>query len=121
MKVRREGQACVRCLPQPPPYGAWDLPNLWRSSPTAGSRGELAAPALGTCHPRRQTVGRSLLFKMGDEILIDIPKRKIDLVIGESELQTRMKRWRPKEREIEGYLRWYRRACMSADRGALVA
>jgi dihydroxy-acid dehydratase len=67
------------------------------------------------------------LVNEGDRIRIDIPARKIDLVITDQELEERrnnenkkMNGWRPnRERNISNALKAYASMVSSADRGAI--
>ena len=61
------------------------------------------------------------LVEEGDEILIDIPNRRLELLVPEDELERRRKRWKPVKKEIPS--RWLRRYSMlvtSADMGAVL-
>lgn len=62
--------------------------------------------------------GPIAIVREGDEILIDIPNRRVDLMIDKGEFEARMREWRPRERDVKGYLRRYMQSCLSADRGA---
>ena len=55
-----------------------------------------------------------------DEILIDIPSRKLDILVPEQEISERLKRWRPIEpRYREGLLSKYASLVSQADEGAV--
>ena len=54
-----------------------------------------------------------------DKILIDIPKRKIELKISKAEYDRRMKVFRPRRKKLRGYLKRYSEAVTSADKGAV--
>jgi dihydroxy-acid dehydratase len=65
--------------------------------------------------------GPIALVKDNDEILIDIPNRKLDVVLPESELDKRRKKWSPPTPVVtEGYLARYASAVSSADKGAVL-
>jgi dihydroxy-acid dehydratase len=81
---------------------------------SGGTRG----PCVGHVAPEAVEGGPIALVREGDEILIDIPNRRIDLVINEEEFKARMGKWRPEKKEPKGYLGEYMRGCLSADRGA---
>lgn len=81
---------------------------------SGGTRG----PCVGHVAPEAAEGGPIALVREGDEILIDIPNRRIDLVINEEEFKARMGKWRPEKKEPKGYLGEYMRGCLSADRGA---
>jgi dihydroxy-acid dehydratase len=55
-----------------------------------------------------------------DEIVIDLDARKVDLSVGESEIQTRIGKRRPLQRDLRGYLVRYAERVQGADRGAAV-
>jgi dihydroxy-acid dehydratase len=72
-------------------------------SPEAGEGGPLAA------------------VKDGDNITIDIHKRKIDLHISDEEIKARLKEWKPPAPRIKsGYLRIYAQLARSASQGAII-
>ena len=61
------------------------------------------------------------MVQEGDEILIDIPNRQLELLVDEEELQRRKENWKPLEKNIPS--RWLRRYSMlvtSADMGAIL-
>jgi dihydroxy-acid dehydratase len=65
--------------------------------------------------------GPLCIVRDGDEILIDIPARRIDLLIGEEEMKTRMASWTPPEPKItHGYLARYAALVTSAATGAIL-
>jgi dihydroxy-acid dehydratase len=56
----------------------------------------------------------------GDRIRIDIPKRKIDLLVPEEEIKKRLLQWKPPKPKItKGYLSRYARMVSSAGKGAV--
>ena len=56
----------------------------------------------------------------GDEIVIDIPGRRIELSVSENILRERKKRWKPLKPEVNGYLARYARLVGSAHEGAVL-
>ncbi|MEE8162732.1 MAG: dihydroxy-acid dehydratase, partial [Anaerolineae bacterium] len=57
----------------------------------------------------------------GDEILIDIPARKLKLKLSDEEIRNRLKGWKPVEREIpSGFMRRYVKLVSSAAKGAVL-
>ena len=57
----------------------------------------------------------------GDEIVIDIPARKLELNVGENEIKARLAKWKaPEPKEQEGYLARYAKAVGSASEGAIL-
>ncbi|MGC8852325.1 MAG: dihydroxy-acid dehydratase, partial [Hydrogenobacter sp.] len=56
-----------------------------------------------------------------DEILIDIPNRRIELLISQEELKRRMENFVPKQKEIKSpWLRRYVKFVTSASKGAVL-
>lgn len=84
---------------------------------SGGTRG----PCIGHVSPEAVQGGPIAVVKDGDKILIDIPKRKLEVVISESELKERIKAWRPPKPKINrGYLLRYSRMVSSAEKGAII-
>ncbi|MCL0078124.1 dihydroxy-acid dehydratase [Dehalococcoidia bacterium] len=81
---------------------------------SGGTRG----PCIGHIAPEAAEGGPIALVAEGDYISIDIPSRRIDLEIDKAEFEGRMREWRPKEKEVKGYLKEYGQGCLSAERGA---
>lgn len=77
--------------------------------------------AIGHISPEAAHGGPIALVKEGDKILIDIPGKKIDLLISEEEFARRKSEWKPPTRKINtGYLARYASQVSSADKGAIV-
>ena len=84
---------------------------------SGGTRG----PCIGHVSPEAYEGGPIALVEDGDVIEIDIPARKLNLLVGEEELERRRKRWQPPQAEPRrSYLESYRRAVSSADMGAIL-
>ena len=84
---------------------------------SGGTRG----PCIGHVSPEAYEGGPIALVEDGDVIEIDIPARKLNLLVGEEELERRRKRWQPPQSEPRrSYLESYRRAVSSADMGAIL-
>jgi len=78
--------------------------------------------AVGHIAPEAAAGGPIALVEEGDRIAIDIPARKIDLVVDVEELERRRKKWVPAEpRVTKGYLHRYARLVQSASQGAVLA
>lgn len=61
------------------------------------------------------------LVQDGDEIVIDIHNRKLELIVDERMLQERRKKWiRPEKIIADGYLKIYQANSMSAAEGAVM-
>jgi dihydroxy-acid dehydratase len=84
---------------------------------SGGTRG----PCVGHISPEAAKGGPIAVVKEGDKILIDIPNRKLELLISESELNNRIKNWKPIKKKVEsGYLLRYSNLVSSADKGAVM-
>ncbi|ADC90018.1 dihydroxy-acid dehydratase [Thermocrinis albus DSM 14484] len=84
---------------------------------SGGTRGA----CVGHISPEAAAGGPIGVVKDGDEILIDIPGRRIELLIPEEELQRRLKEFVPKQKEIKSrWLRRYVRFVTSASKGAVL-
>jgi len=77
--------------------------------------------AIGHISPEAAVGGPIALIEEGDEILIDIPKKKIELLVDDAILAERRKSWKPREPRIKtGYLARYARMVTSGSRGAVL-
>jgi len=85
---------------------------------SGGTRG----PCIGHVSPEALAGGPIGLIREGDVISIDIPARKIELRVSESELQQRSKSWQPRPSEVDprSYLARYRKLVTSAHTGAVL-
>ncbi len=83
---------------------------------SGGSRGA----AIGHVSPEAADGGIIALVQEGDSILIDIPARKLELLVGEDELARRRASFIPVEKTVtSSLLRRYARQVTSASRGAI--
>ncbi len=84
---------------------------------SGGTRG----PCIGHVSPEAAIGGPIALVKNGDMISIDIPARKIDLLVDPVEMEIRMKAWIPPEPKIKsGILARYRSSVTSASKGSVL-
>lgn len=84
---------------------------------SGGTRG----PCIGHISPEAMEGGVIAVIKNGDRIRIDIPKRKIDLLVSDAEIKKRLSQWKPPKPKIKkGYLSRYARMVSSAGRGAVM-
>ncbi|WP_457555918.1 dihydroxy-acid dehydratase [Candidatus Pyrohabitans sp.] len=84
---------------------------------SGGTRG----PCIGHVSPEAYEGGPIALVEDGDVIEIDIPARKLNLLVSQEELERRRKRWQPPQAEPRrSYLESYRRSVSSADLGAVL-
>ena len=86
------------------------------------SDARMSGTAYGTCvlhvSPESYIGGPLALVRDGDNITLDIPSRKLDLLVPEQELERRRSEWiRPVPKEQRGYLALYRERVMQADKG----
>lgn len=76
--------------------------------------------AIGHISPEAANGGVIGLIKEGDKIRIDIPGRKVDLMVGPEELEKRRAAWVPHPPKIvSGYVARYSKIVTSANRGAV--
>jgi len=83
---------------------------------SGGTRG----PCIGHIAPEAVDGGPIAFVHENDRILIDIPNRRIDLLVEDSVIEERKKNWTPKIKNVSGYLRQYRDNVLSADKGASI-
>jgi len=76
---------------------------------------------IGHVSPEAALGGNIALVETGDEVSIDIPNRKLELLVSEDELERRRRRARPiKPAVTTGYLARYAQMVGSAARGAVL-
>jgi len=81
--------------------------------------GATRGPCIGHIAPEAAKKGPIAALKNGDLIMIDIPKRRLDVLLNREELEDRLANWKPqKPRILGGYLDRYRSFVQSADKGA---
>ena len=84
---------------------------------SGGTRGA----CVGHISPEAARGGPIGIVQEGDDILIDIPNRRIELLIPEEEFQRRMAEFKPIEKEIKSpWLRRYAKLVTSASKGAVL-
>ena len=77
--------------------------------------------SIGHVSPEAAEGGPIALVKDGDQILIDLPARKLDLLVDATELQKRRAAWiKPAPKFTRGWLARYARVVTSAARGAIL-
>jgi dihydroxy-acid dehydratase len=77
--------------------------------------------AIGHISPEAAAGGPIALIEEGDQIRIDIPGKKIELLVDEATLADRRKRWRPPQPRVQtGYLARYARLVSSGAQGAII-
>jgi len=84
---------------------------------SGGTRG----PCIGHISPEAQEGGPIALVKDGDEVLIDIPTRRLEVNLSSEELEERKRSWQRSPSKIkEGYLARYSRMVGPASQGAVL-
>ncbi|MCX8060851.1 MAG: dihydroxy-acid dehydratase, partial [Aquificaceae bacterium] len=84
---------------------------------SGGTRGA----CVGHIAPEAASGGPIGIVQDGDQILIDIPNRRLELLISEEELSKRMESFKPLRKEIKSpWLRRYVRFVSSASKGAVL-
>ncbi|MFN3740508.1 MAG: dihydroxy-acid dehydratase [Thermodesulfovibrionales bacterium] len=84
---------------------------------SGGTRG----PCIGHISPEAMEGGPIAIVQNGDRIKIDIPKRRIDLLIPEEEINRRLSKWKPPKPKItKGWLSRYAKLVSSAGTGAVM-
>jgi len=77
--------------------------------------------AIGHVSPEGAVGGPIALVEEGDRILVDIPNKKLELLVDEAVLQKRRENWTPPEPRIkEGCLARYSHLVTSGSRGAIL-
>ncbi len=83
--------------------------------------GATRGPCIGHVAPEAATGGPIALVQDGDLIEIDIPRRRLNLILDEDELQRRRQDWQPREPTAAGgFLDLYRASAGSASEGAVL-
>ncbi len=77
-------------------------------------------PCIGHISPEAAEGGPIGVVRDGDKIHINVPERKLELLISEDELKKRLSEFRPKQKEIKSkLLRKYAKLVTSAAKGAI--
>jgi dihydroxy-acid dehydratase len=83
--------------------------------------GGTKGPCIGHVSPEAASGGPIAILRDNDIITIDIPRRRLDVQLAQSEIQKRFKTWKPIAPKITtGYLSRYSRLVSSADKGAIL-
>ncbi len=81
--------------------------------------GATRGPCIGHVAPEAFVGGPIALVENGDLIEIDIPRRSLNLLVSDQELDRRRARWRPPvPADAAGFLNLYRQIVTQADQGA---
>lgn len=77
-------------------------------------------PCIGHISPEAAEGGPIGVVRDGDKIHINVPERKLELLISEEELKKRLSEFKPKQKEIKSkFLRKYAKLVTSASKGAV--
>ncbi|MDP2971138.1 MAG: dihydroxy-acid dehydratase, partial [Deltaproteobacteria bacterium] len=76
--------------------------------------------AIGHVSPEAEAGGPIAVVQNGDLIEIDIPGKRLNLLISDEELKKRLSQWKPRKKVLKGYLKRYARLVQSASVGAIV-
>lgn len=84
--------------------------------------GGTAGAAIGHVSPEAAEGGTIALIKTGDQISINIPERKLEVLVSQEELSERKKNWVKPKRDLmkNSYLRRYAALVTSASTGAIM-
>jgi len=81
--------------------------------------GTIRGAAIGHVSPEAAEGGPIGLLRDGDLIRIDIPQRKLDLLLPEKEMQARRSQWQPPVPRVKrGFMALYSKIVSSAHEGA---
>jgi dihydroxy-acid dehydratase len=83
---------------------------------SGGTRG----PCIGHVTPEAVEGGMIGLLKDGDVISIDIPGKRVDVKLSPAEVEARKNAFKPKKKELRGYLARYARNVTTASLGGLI-
>jgi dihydroxy-acid dehydratase len=83
--------------------------------------GATRGPCIGHVSPEAAVGGPIAIIKDGDSIRIDIPKRRVEVLLSNEEIKSRLRLWNPPETKVlHGYLRRYIQTVSSADAGSVL-
>jgi dihydroxy-acid dehydratase len=83
--------------------------------------GATRGPCIGHVTPETYIGGPIALVENGDQIEIDIPNRRLQLLVPEEELDRRKKNWQPRMPAItSGFIDIYRQIVSQADQGTVL-
>lgn len=84
---------------------------------SGGTRG----PCIGHISPEAASGGPIAIIKKNDRICIDIPRRRLELLVSERDFKKRLAEFKPPKLKVtRGYLARYSRMVSSADKGAIL-
>jgi dihydroxy-acid dehydratase len=74
--------------------------------------------AIGHISPEAAEGGPIAVVQNGDRIEIDISNKKLSLLISDKEMKKRLSQWKPRKKDLKGYLKRYAKLVTSAHTGA---
>ncbi|EKQ53119.1 MAG: dihydroxy-acid dehydratase [Methanobacterium sp. Maddingley MBC34] len=83
---------------------------------SGGTRG----PCIGHVSPEAMSNGPISAVQDGDLIKIDIPQRKLELMVAEDEIERRLQNVKHPAKQLKGWLARYSKMASSADEGAVL-
>ena len=83
---------------------------------SGGSRG----PCVGHISPEAAAGGPIAAIENGDIVSINVKERSIKLELSDEEIQERLSKVKPVERNLKGWLRQYQQLATSADKGGVL-
>ncbi|MGM9572057.1 MAG: dihydroxy-acid dehydratase [bacterium] len=84
--------------------------------------GATRGASIGHVSPEAMAKGPIAVVREGDQIAINIPARKLELLISEEEMKSRLDKWvQPEPKIKDGYLGRYAKLVTSANTGAVFA
>ena len=81
--------------------------------------GATRGPCIGHVSPEAFDGGPIAIVEDGDRIEIDIPGRRLQLLISDEEFEKRLRAFQPKDRKPTGVLAKYRKLVSGAEKGAI--
>jgi dihydroxy-acid dehydratase len=83
--------------------------------------GGTKGPCIGHVSPEAAEGGPIAIVKNGDKIVLDIPSRKLQVKLSQTEIKKRLAKWKPRKPKITtGWLARYAKVVTSANTGAIV-
>ena len=81
--------------------------------------GATRGASIGHVSPEAAAGGIIALVEEGDTVSVDIPARKLELLVDEETLEQRRKVWKPRMRQLSGYAKRYAQHVTSGSTGAV--
>jgi len=110
------GMAEVGNMPLPPKVLKKGIKDMVRISDARMSGTAYGTVVLHTA-PEAADGGPFAIVQTGDIIELDVPNRRLNLMVDDAEIQRRLKDWKPAPLPSGGYKRLYVEHVMQADKG----